>query len=74
MGEQNGLVHLAAHGASNGLLDTQSDEAGEEERTEGVDVEGDEVLGHAGGGVAARVSDEAVAGVVGVPGEADEDC
>ena len=73
MSQQDDLVHLAAHGDSNCLLGSQSDEAGEKERTEGEDVEGDEVFGHAGGRIAARVGNEAVAGVEGVPGETDED-
>lgn len=74
MGQQDDLVHLAASGDSNGLLDAQSDEAGEEERTERVDMEGDEVFSYSGCGVAKRVGDEAVVGVVGVPGKTDEDC
>ncbi|KAL1809020.1 hypothetical protein ACET3Z_026010 [Daucus carota] len=56
------------------LLETQCNEAGEEKRAEGVDVEGDEILGDIGSGEAFRVGYEAVVRVGWVPGEADEDC
>ncbi|GMN41393.1 hypothetical protein TIFTF001_010621 [Ficus carica] len=67
----------AAVGAApdpDGLLDPDGDEAGEEERAEGVHVEGHEVLGDGGAGVAAVVGgvDEGVGGVLGVPRQPDE--
>lgn len=71
--ERPGVVVTGA-GDPDGLLESQGDEAGEEEGAKGVDVEGDEVLGDLGGGQAVRVEVEGLGGGVGgVPGEADED-
>lgn len=55
------------------LLEAESDQAGEEEGAEGVDVVGDEVALDGGAGGAPRVPVEGVVRVPRVPGEPDED-
>lgn len=70
MGAGNELVRVEgwAFGDPDGLFEAQSDEAGEEERAEGVDMEGHEVFGFGGTRDASLVFDEGVAWVVWVPG------
>ena len=60
-------------GDPDGLLEAECDEAGEKEGAEGVDVEGDDVLGYLGRGGAVQVVDEAVVRVGRVPSQPDED-
>jgi len=74
VGEQlDGEVEIGGASEADGLLEGEGDKAGEKEGAEGVDVEGHEVLGYRRGGRAGGIGDEAVGGVVGVPGEAEED-
>ncbi|CAI0540254.1 unnamed protein product [Linum tenue] len=56
-----------------GLLDCQGDEAGEEERAEGVDVEDEEVLAGGRGSGAGWVGDERCGGAGDGLGEAEEE-
>lgn len=64
-------------GEVDGLLEAEGHEAGEEEGSEGADMEGDEVLLHLRPGDAVGRWESFVAGAGagggGVPGEADED-
>lgn len=62
-----GVVERGGAGEANGLLERKCDKAGEEKGAEGVDVEGDEVLGDGGGGSARRIGVEIVLRIVRVP-------
>lgn len=74
MGEElDGKVEIGGARKADGLLEGEGNEAGEEEGAEGVDMEGDEVLGDGRGGGAVGIGDETVGGVVGVPGQTQED-
>lgn len=65
--DDGGVVEGGGAGEADGLLEREGDETGEEEGAEGVDVEGDEVLGDGGGGSARRIGVETVLRIVRVP-------
>ncbi|KAF7831002.1 hypothetical protein G2W53_013335 [Senna tora] len=71
--ELDGEVEIGGAREADGLLESEGDEAGEEEGAEGVNVEGDEILGDGRGGGAGGIGNETVGGVVGIPGETEED-
>lgn len=63
---------VAGSGPSEGLLEAEGDEAGEEEGGEGDDVERHHVLRDFRPGLAIRVVGEPVVRISGVPGQPDE--
>lgn len=65
-------VHHRTVAAPNGQLEGRSDETGEEEGAEGVDVRLHKMLAGGGAGGARGGADEAVLGVSRVQGDADE--